>query len=99
MKNWQRSSRIVLLVTLLLGAAAALSPSAMSAYIHPDSSSLSPPRSMVQHPDGGLEEWLMTPEAQARTLAGECQANWECLELCISSVPMGEFQCWPEGAW
>ncbi len=96
MKYWQRGTRIALLVTLALGAVAALSPSVMSAIVHPEGPA-GPPRSNVQFPDGGLEEWVMTPEAEARTLRGDCPQNYECLELCVSGVPMDEFQCWPEG--
>ena len=47
-------------------------------------------------------EWVATPEAQARTLAGDCAAAQQCLELCAVAnnhnpprdpSPQGIFQC------
>lgn len=83
MKNWQQRTRIALLVALVFGIVVALAPSIMSAAQHPGQ-------------EGGTEQWLPTPAALNRTLAGDCpQANSECLELCLSGSPTGTFECWP----
>ena len=78
MRNEKRRIGIVLLVVLACGALWLL-PQAARAL-------------------GGGEEdnhqWLVTPAALARTQAGDCNSiKPVCRELCINSVPSGEFMC------
>lgn len=41
------------------------------------------------------QSWESTPEAQARTLAGDCYGSMLCKELCYFGQPTGEFNCFP----
>ncbi len=68
------------------------------------------PRSEAEFPifDGSagiVYEWMLTPEAEARTAAGECESNPErpvCLEECFFNVytreegSTGNFACFPD---
>lgn len=33
--------------------------------------------------EGHMMVWLYTPEAEIRTLAGDCPAGYRCLQLCL----------------
>ena len=60
---------------------------------------LLPPTAQSEPPDV-MYMWVYTPEAQARTAAGDCPTDQLCKELCEriggQSYPTGEFACFPD---
>lgn len=60
---------------------------------------LLPPTSESKPPDV-MYVWSYTPEAQARTAAGDCPPEQLCKELCEridgQSHPTGQFACFPD---
>ncbi len=76
---------IALFVALIAGVALAFDPPDPNSDNHPDN-----------HP---RYVWTSTPEAQARTAAGDCPGDDLCKELCEvidgEGHPTGSFACFP----
>lgn len=83
----------IFLGILTLGLFAGLSPQAIRAAIQWTAEA---DMEATTHlgPIEGEENWEATQAAQVRSALGECPPGFECLELCVSGAPTGQFQCW-----
>lgn len=111
MKQWKRSTSILLSATLLVGLLALLPAHNLLAKVQLDevqhalvdlAASPTPttlPDTTVKAGPSGSEDWVSTPGAQVRDSQGLCAEGYECLELCVNGEPTGQYQCWPKNSW